>query len=56
MAAATPGVSVPSDGEVQRMVGEVAADGRRMTIDDFAALLKTLGLPAMGEGAVAASS
>lgn len=56
MAAAMPGVTAPSDDELRRMVSEVASDGKKITVDDFAALLTALDLPAMDEGAIAASS
>lgn len=42
MAAATPGFSVPGDDLLRKLVAEAAADGRRVNVDDFAALLKTL--------------
>lgn len=50
MAAATPGFSVPSEDLLHKLVAEVAADGRRISVDDFAVLLKALDLPKAGAG------
>ena len=55
LAADKPAAGAPPAADMlQRMVAEAAADGKRMTADDFAALLRKLGLPKTGGGGGAA--